>query len=218
MVGEGDESGQDRELSEANGESASGDGESVSEGTTSEIETPEAEAAAPITSGRAPTPRARGSQCGVFIDPEGMTPGESLARASAAASTSHGPDKRYTALGAGEAKRPLEYIPGPPHCRLRGRTRGEKQRLTTDAQGLVSLEDELEIAQAVEEEAMLKEAYMADAGVSIEMPTGKFRICRRLQQRKPSYCGSPSGKRLNFRNASRSRVSSSWVLCACRRV
>ena len=67
VVGEGDESGQDREASAANSESASEDGESVSEGTASEIETPEAEAAAPITSGRAPTPtpRARGSQCGI---------------------------------------------------------------------------------------------------------------------------------------------------------
>ena len=73
VVGGGDESGQDREASVANSESASEDGESVSEGTGSEIETPEAEAAAPITSGRAPTPtpRARGSQCGVSIDPEG---------------------------------------------------------------------------------------------------------------------------------------------------
>ena len=68
----------------------------------------------------------------------------------------------------------MEYIPGPPRFSLRGRTRGEERRLTTDAQSLVSLEDELEIAQAVEEEAMPEEAYMADAGVSIEMPRGKF--------------------------------------------
>ena len=134
--------------------------------------------------------------------------GESLADASAAASTSHGPDERYTALDAGEAKRLAEYIPGPPRFSLRGRTRGEERRLTTDAQGLVSLEDELEIAQAVEEEAMFEEAYMADAGVSIDMPREKFRTCRRLQQRKLSYYGPPSGKRLNFRNASRSRASS----------
>ena len=151
MVGEGDESGQDREASAANSESASENGESASEGTRSEIETPEAEATVPITSGRAPTPRARGSQCKVSIDPECMTPGESLADASAAASTSHGPDKIYTALGAGEAKRLVEYIvPGPPRFSLRGRTRGKERRLTTGAQGLVSFEDELEIAQAVE--------------------------------------------------------------------
>ena len=92
MVGEGNESGQDRESSEADSESASEDGESVSGETTSKIDTPEAEAAAPITSGRAPTPTpgAGDSQCGVFSDPEGMmTSGESLADASAAASTFH---------------------------------------------------------------------------------------------------------------------------------
>ena len=45
------------------------------------IKTPETEAAAPITSGKTPTstPRARGSQSGVSLNPEGMTPGESLA-------------------------------------------------------------------------------------------------------------------------------------------
>ena len=36
------------------------------------------------------------------------------------------------------------------------------------------MEDELEIAQAVKEEARLEEAYVADAGMSIEMPTGKI--------------------------------------------
>ena len=92
-----------------------------------------------------------------------------------AASTSHGPDKRYTALSAGEAKRLAEYIiPGLPRFSLRGRTRGEERRLTNDAQRLVSLEDELEIAQSVEEESMLEEAYMANTGASIEMPTGKI--------------------------------------------
>ena len=49
---------------------------------------------------------------------------------------------------------------------------GEERRLSTDAQGVVLLEDELEVALAVEEEAVLEEAYMADAGVSIEMSTG----------------------------------------------
>ena len=80
--------------------------------------------------------------------------------------------------------------------------------MTTDAQGLVSLEDELEITQTVEEEAMLEEAYRVDAGVSIEMPTReKNRTCRHLLQRKPSYYGPSSEKRLNFCNVSRSSVS-----------
>ena len=127
MVGEGNESGQGREASAADSESASEDGESVPGETTSEIDTPEAEAAALITSGRAPTPipRTRGSQCGVSMDTEGITPGQGLADASAAASTSHGLDKRYTALSAGEAKRLAEYIPGPPCFSLKGRTRGK---------------------------------------------------------------------------------------------
>ena len=94
--GEGTESGQDRKANAEDSESVSEDGESVSGEITSEIETREAEAAAPTTSGRAPTPtpRARSSQCGVSLDPEGMiSPGKGLANASAAASTSHGPDK-----------------------------------------------------------------------------------------------------------------------------
>ena len=94
MVGEGAESGQDRGMSAANSESASEHGESVSGGTRTVIETPEDEVAAPITSRRAPapTPRARGSQCGVSIDPEGMTFGEGLTDTFAAASTSHEPE------------------------------------------------------------------------------------------------------------------------------
>ena len=174
LGGSRDESGHDREASAANSESASEDGESVSEGAKSKVETPEAEAAAPIASERAPTPGARCRQCEVSIDLEGMTSGESLADAWAATSTSHGSNKRYTALGAGEAKRLAEYIPGPPRFSLRDRTPSQERRLTTDAQGLMSLEEELEIAQAVEEEAMLEEAYMGDAGVSIEMPTKKI--------------------------------------------
>ena len=69
VVGEGNESGQDREASAADSESASEDGESMSGETTSEIETPEAEATAPIRRAPTPAPRARGSQCRGSIDP-----------------------------------------------------------------------------------------------------------------------------------------------------
>ena len=65
------------------------------------------------------------------------------------------------------------FIPGPARFSLRSRTRGEERRLSTDAQGLASSEDELEIALAVEEETVLEEAYLANARVSIDMPTGK---------------------------------------------
>ena len=96
-----------------------------------------------------------------------MSSGEGLANASAAASTSHGPyNKRSAALSTGEAKRLAEYIlPGPPRSDAQG-------RLITDAQGLVSLEDKLEIALFVGENAVLEEAYVGDAGGCLsEMPT-----------------------------------------------
>ena len=57
------------------------------------------------------------------------------------------------------------------------------------------LKDELEIAQAVEEEAMLEEAYMANAGVSIEMPTGK------IQDLPPPPTTQAELLRSPFRNA-----------------
>ena len=71
---------------------------------------------------------------------------------------------------------------------------------------MVSLKDELKIELAVEEEAVLKEAYVAGAGVSIEIPTEKNRTCCRLQRRKPSYYGSPPRRRLYCRNSLRSSV------------
>ena len=71
---------------------------------------------------------------------------------------------------------------------------------------MVSLKDKWKIALAVEEEVVLKEAYVAGAGVSIEMPTEKKRTCCRLQRRKTIYYGSPSRRRLYCRNALRSSV------------
>ena len=97
----------------------------------------------------------RSSQRGVSPDPEVMmSPGEGLANASAVASTLQRLYKRHAALSPGEAKRLAEYIPRPPRFSLRGRTRGEERRLSTDTQGLVPLEDEVEIALVVKEEAV----------------------------------------------------------------
>ena len=153
VVGEGNESGQDREASAANSEGASEDGESVSERTRRVIETPEAEVAAPITSGRAPTPtsKARGSQCGVSID-------------------------SFGALRAGEARRLAEHIPGPLRATIfKGRTRAEERRSKNTAQTrLISEEDELDIALHVEEENTLEQTLQVDVGASVEMPTGKM--------------------------------------------
>ena len=72
----------------------------------------------------------------------------------------------------------------------------------------MSLGDELEIAQAVEEDTMLEEAYMADAGVSIGIPTGKIQDLPPPPTTQAELLRPPFRKASNFRNASRSRVSS----------
>ena len=138
---DGNEGGHDRKARAAESDSVSEDGESESGETTSKVETPEAKAAAPITSRwtSSSTSSAASSKCGIFLDPEDMaSSGEGLVIASAAGSTCHGPDKRYTDLSADEVKRLAEYIPGPPLSNLRGRTRGESRKLSTGAQGLES--------------------------------------------------------------------------------
>ena len=127
-----------------------------------------------------------------------MSPGEGLANVSASTSTSHGPDKRYTAPSADEAKRLAEYIPGPPRFSLRDRTRCEERRLSTDAQGLASLKGELEITLAVEEEAMLEGAYMAGAGVSIEMPTGNIQALPPPPTTQAEFLRSPFRKAIEL--------------------
>ena len=101
-----------------------------------------------------------------------MSSGKGFANALEAASTSFGPDKRHITLSIGTAKRLAEYIYEISRFSLGGRTPGDEQRLSNDAHGLVSLEDELEIALAVEEEAVLEEVYITRAGVSLEIPTG----------------------------------------------
>ena len=58
-----------------------------------------------------------------------------------------------------------EYLSGPPRFSLRGHTRSEKRRLITDAQGLVSLEDGLEITLIVEEDDVFEETNIVDQGV-----------------------------------------------------
>lgn len=66
--------------------------------------------------------------------------------------------QRYTAVRAGEVRRLAEHIRGPSRYYFRGSTRDYERRLKTDQQqGLVSLEDMLEIALILEEEAILEE-------------------------------------------------------------
>lgn len=71
-------------------------------------------------------------------------------------------------------RRLAEYIPGFRHSTYRGRTRGDQRRLRDDRERLVYLEEELEAALGVEYEATLQETLMANAGVSMEIPTGKI--------------------------------------------
>jgi len=94
---------------------------------------------------------------------------------SASRNISDVPDQRYATLRAGEARRPAEHILGPPRLNYGGRTRGDERRLRTNSQyGLVSLGDELKLALIGEENATLEEAFAVDAGVSVEMTTGKI--------------------------------------------
>ena len=110
-------------------------------------------------------------------------------------------------INAGEAKQLAEYILGPLRLNLRGRTRGEDQRLCTDTQYLTdtqyrtdtqylgSLEDALETAMAMEEEVVLDEVNMADAGSCIKMPT------RKMQDVQPPPTTQAEAIRPPFRKA-----------------
>ena len=91
-------------------------------------------------------------------------------------SASHDSNEQFTALRAGEEKRLAEHIPGPQRVTVyEGRTRGTERRLHANAQvGLVSIEDELEIALCVEDEAVLEVALQADIEESVEMSFGKI--------------------------------------------
>lgn len=69
MEGDGNDSGQDREVSAVDSKSTSGDGEFESEDSAREM-TPEAEVAAPIALSRATTSISSAgiSECGVFFE------------------------------------------------------------------------------------------------------------------------------------------------------
>ena len=104
-----------------------------------------------------------------------MPSGEGLVTAPASGRHSGVPGERYADLPAGEARRLAEHIPGPPRSIFRGRTRGDERRLMVDRESLICFDLELDAALGMEDEATLDEALMANAGVSIEMPTGKIK-------------------------------------------
>ena len=70
---------------------------------------------------------------------------------------------------------------------------------------MVSLEGELEIALAVEEEAMLEEAFMVNAGVSIEMPTVKIQDLPPPPTKQADVIRSPFRKA--FKHSQRVEIS-----------
>ena len=59
---------------------------------------------------------------------------------------------------------------------------------------------------AAEDEAVLEEAYMMDAGVSIEMPMGKTQDLPPPPTIQSEVILPSSARRLNIRNASRSTI------------
>lgn len=67
-----------------------------------------------------------------------------------------------------ERERPrdlAEHILGPQRFNLRGRTRAVERWLRDDdAQGLLAVDDELQIAFALEDEAELKKVFKDDTG------------------------------------------------------
>ena len=136
---------------------------------------------------------------GVYFDPKGRgTFGEGLADAPATSVRFlHGPNQQFAALRAGEAKKHAEHIPGPLRATVfKGRTRAEEKRSKNNAQtGLVSVEDELDIALHVDRENALEQALLVDIEASVEMPTGK------MQNLPPPPTTQEEVRHLPFRKA-----------------
>lgn len=58
--------------------------------------------------------------------------------------------------------------------------------------------NDFEITLAIEEEVTLKETFMADEVVLIQMPSGNIHACRRLQRGKPKRYDLPFRRHLTF--------------------
>ena len=109
-----------------------------------------------------------------------------------------------------EMRRLDEHNPGPYGSSLRGRTRAEERRLRgDDQQGALTVEDELQIALAVQYEAELERAFGNDAGVSIVMPTGRIQdLPPSSPYLTPSFYDPHPGRPSSTHSASRLTVSS----------
>ena len=159
------------------------------------------------TSGRVTLPpdaRGLSAQSGVSLESLSNSSATSTANGNCRASSDcdmNDAGKQSAVLSAAESRRRTENIPGPQHPKnLEGRTRcAERRRLAVAPLGLMSVENELNIALCVEEEAILENAFMVDREASVDMSSGKVKDLRHLRQRRPRLRGHPSGKHLNIR-------------------
>ena len=93
-------------------------------------------------------------------------------------SFSYSSDQQFAALLAGEAKRLAKHIFGPQGAIVfKERTRAEERQSKNTAQnGLVFLEDEIDIVLHVEEENSFERALRAGIEASVELTTGKIQV------------------------------------------
>ena len=145
----------------------------------------------PLVSGRAVSNTScagSSGHSGVYFYAKGRGPfGESLADAPATSdSFLHGPDQQFAALRAREAKRLAEHIPGQLRVTvLKGRMRAEERRSKNTAQtGLVSEEDEPDIALHVEEENTLDKHCRWTLRRQSRCQPGRCKTSRHRQRRR----------------------------------
>lgn len=86
----------------------------------------------------------------------------------------------------------------------------------TDQQGLVSLEDELEIALVAEEEVTLEEAFTAGVGVSIKMPAESIQDLPPPPTTPAEIMRSPFRKAPEYLQRVKINGHFNWLLCARR--
>lgn len=96
---------------------------------------------------------------------------EGFDTAPTSGSPSSVPNKQYAPLHVDEPRQLSEYIPGPRRSPLRGCTRGDDRRFLNVRESLTCFDKELKAVFGVQDEVTVEEALMANARVSIEMPT-----------------------------------------------
>ena len=202
---EGCDRGRDREAIPFGGDTESRDEESDSNGegvetVTSKADATERENIRSFRGGLYQPLCASEAECtaGSFDPKDRGAFSEGLADAPATSdSFLHRPDQQFALLRAAEAKGLAEHTFVPQRATIvKGRTRTEERGSKNTAQtGLVSAEDELDIALHVEEESTLEQALQVDIEASVEMPTEK------MQDLQPPPTTQEEVHRSPFRNA-----------------